>query len=294
MNEPFNYIRVKDRIVNQESKMFDATYLKLEPAIYEVNLIKQGLFDSGTLSYIPVQDNKDLVRFSSGIIHNICTKVDSFLNKDTKEKYAKYNLAHKLGIILYGLAGTGKTSCAYLLFKQLVENHNAICLVAGSWNISYMIRNIKSIRQYQDNPIVIFFDEIDDHINNSETDWLTFLDGSDSIENVIVLGCTNYLSKIPERIKNRPSRIKLLYEIDRFPDAVYEEYIKAKISDITTEKLKEIVYKVGEAKFTIDQVKHVLIDHFIDSISIDDAIQSTQLIKSTSITSEENDDDIDF
>ena len=95
--------------------------------------------------------------------------------------------------------------------------------------ISYCWEFVEKIRRIQDNLIVVILDEVDQHIYNNgsnnesivktildgnESIVKTILDGNSSIDNCIFLAATNYLDKIPEAIRNRPSRFKYVLDIE--------------------------------------------------------------------------------
>lgn len=160
-----------------------------------------------------------------------------------------------------------------------MKKYNAVCLIGTDKHISFIQTCISYIRSKQDSPIVVFVDEFDYHIESAESAWLTFLDGTDSLNGIIFIGCTNYLNKISDRIKHRKSRIKYLFEVDKFPIAIYEQYIQSKIPSISKPLLKEIAFKSEENKLTIDQLKHVLIDYKLDGVKLDKAIEDVKSIK---------------
>ena len=66
-------------------------------------------------------------------------------------------------------------------------------------------------------PIKLFieFDEFDEFVKEGKEGLIkTFLDGSSSTNNTIFLAMTNYIERIPDSIKNRPSRFKYQIEIE--------------------------------------------------------------------------------
>jgi hypothetical protein len=72
-----------------------------------------------------------------------------------------------------------------------------------------------------------------------EESFLPFLDGNDSVEDLIFIGCTNYINKIPDRIKNRKSRIKECFSILlKYYDKLYRKSLGKR--ENLGELLKEI------------------------------------------------------
>ncbi len=248
------------------------------------------MFQPPRYAFQPINRLENLVAFEDGSVKVSMDKLAKFFSKDYIAAHIKLDVAHKVGMLLYGPPGTGKTSCAQLIMNKLVRDYDAVCLIGTGISTSFVKKCVNEIRLEQDSPIIVFVDEFENLACNptEEQSLLTFLDGSDSVRNLIYLACTNYLDKIPDRIKCRPSRIKHLIEINKFPDAVYNQYISTKIKVITSKRLAELVVLCGEANLTIDQVKHVLINVEIEKMSVPKAIKA---VKNAPVERVEEEDD---
>ena len=274
MSHKFAKLAIDNVFIPYEDKSYTSFHDQLPPDIYKLE-IKESIF--GRMPYFKVikQDEK-LVRFKNGVVKHIINTADNFFNPDTIDKYKTLDVPHKMGLILYGPPGTGKTCTATLIMKELVEKYDAICLNYTGVTLYNLKSAINTIRLSQKNPIVIFYDEIDAAFNAQELDYLTFLDGESQFNNLIVLGCTNKIGNIPDRIINRKSRIKHCIEITSFPIAVYEDYVKKKMPLLDNEIVAKIAFKAEEACLTIDQLKHVLIDFYVDGTEIEPAIENVK------------------
>jgi len=268
----YKKLKEKNQIILQSDTIYEEQYEKLKGGVYE--LWNAGSMFSGYIPGFSMIEEKDkLVKFKSGIVSDVISDTEKFLREETKHMYKELKITHKIGLIFHGKPGTGKTSACMLIMKELVEKYQAICLVATGKRTSFISTSISRIREVQDNPIVLFVDELESSFRAEEEDWLTFLDGTNSFDNLIFMGCTNYLDKIPARIKYRKSRIKYLYNIDSLPQQVYREYLRDRVPSMEDAKIHEFAFKAEEKNLTIDQLKHAMIDHKLEGVSIDEAIK---------------------
>lgn len=260
----------KEIIIFKDSN-FSNGWETLPPGIYDI--YKSGSIFDNYLTFYPSPQLDGLVKFKHGLINDVIQDTQKFFSENTKEAYKELKACHKMGIILYGPPGTGKTATCRLIMEEIVEKYKAVCLIGTGKGVPFVLGAIGSIRRLQKNPIVLFIDEVEYTIKTEEGYLLPFLDGSDSVEELVFMGCTNYLDKIPERIKDRKSRIKHLYEIKALPSPVYEEYIKDRLPKMEGRVVTEFAYKAEESGLTIDQLKNALIDYRINELSIDVAIK---------------------
>ena len=181
---------------------------------------------------------------------------------NSKENFKKYNLSPKRGIILHGYPGCGKTSLIYLLVEEL-KKRNGICISFDSpqnWiEIAKLIRKVEKER-----PLLCIIEDIDLIIAKfGEEPFLNFLDGLNSIDNVVYVATTNNIEKIPDRIKNRPSRFDKTYKIEKPSEEDREIYFNAKIhgDDVKKYDIKTLVKDTKN--FTMAHIKETFISLYI-------------------------------
>jgi hypothetical protein len=260
--------------------------VKLKPSVYKI-------WDMGAIrgfrpQFEELTGGDQLVRFKTGIVAEVIEDADKFFKPETRNAYKELKVTHKMGMIFHGKPGTGKTSMCTLIMRELAEKHSAICLDCTGKSLNFIKYVIEELRNIQDNPIVIFVDEFEFSVQREENRYLTFLDGTDSVDNSIFIGCTNYLKKVPKRIKDRKSRIKKLHCISCLPEAVYREYVIDRVPSMGPSEVAEFTHYAIEKEMTIDQLKHALIDHKIEGLPIEKAVESAILV--SDVTKEDDED----
>jgi len=281
-----NFIKTKkndNMIITHREESVLKDYEKLPAGIYSTSNVG-GPFQR-IIAYTEIENKDSLINFKEGVFQELINKFNIFFSEDYKKKFEEIGILRKLGVILYGPPGTGKTCTTTLVMQNLVTTRDAICLsFSSATSLDWITKIIQEIREIQDNPIVVFIDEVEDFFHNNGSSVLPFLDGDESVKDLIFLGCTNYLEQIEDRIKNRKSRIKHLVEIKSLPFDVYKEYIQGKLKDIDAKTLSEFAYKCIEHGLVIDQVKNALIDWYVEGATLDEAIQEAKKLAPEEVT----------
>ena len=178
---------------------------------------------------------------------------------------------HKAGILLYGKQGTGKTSMFKKYFNSAVNEYNALVFDIKITEATYIWWDfLKDIRTIQNNPIIVFFDEFDEYFhghgrhNAQEEGIKKILDGTNSIDNCLFFMTTNYLDRIPETIKNRPSRVKYSIEVEGIQDEkLIKQFLKQSFDKV--EMVVDYEKEVSKMKgWTIDELKQWVLDKIMD------------------------------
>lgn len=193
-------------------------------------------------------------------------KIDLFFNsffaKEIFDTLKKLGLIHKIGILLYGKEGTGKSSIAKHYYNIAIKEHNAIAFYVNQYDENFMKcwEFINDIRKIQDNPIIVIFEEFDGFLQYNVNQLKSILDGNLSITNTIFFASTNYIDKIPNEIKNRESRFKFVINIEGIQnkDEVFKIMINM-LKDINTKEEVEIFSEELCGK-TIDEIKQFCLD----------------------------------
>ena len=232
-----------------------------KPGFYQFSLDNEGVACS-TIAIDEVH-----TPYKSSTNDEIIKGVMSFFSsKKLKKQINMMGFPHKMGVLLYGKPGTGKTTLINYISHLLFEQQNAIIMVCNNAeSVEASIAMAKSIREIQNNPIVMIMDEFERFVanNSQEARIKTFLDGGDSIDNCLVLGATNYIEQVPKSIGERESRIRILKEITGVDT-------KEEVADIVNGMLNEanvaasinrdkIIDGIGTG-ITLDFIKNAVID----------------------------------
>jgi SpoVK/Ycf46/Vps4 family AAA+-type ATPase len=246
--------------VRTEKKLLSGTYNlgnSGHPS-YEV-ILKQLTYDKIT-SIHSFPDKDKLIAF-----------FNSFFNSDIRKKINDSKFLHKAGVLLYGKEGTGKsTIIKYFCDKSVKENDSLVFYINSYDCIGRNWEFIQNIRKIQDNPIIVIFEECENKIEDYESLLKSILDGNLSIDNSIVFATTNYIDKIPQAIKDRPSRFKYSINVESLQD---EEstfgILNNLLSDICT-KEEIIKYSKDLKGSTLDVLKQFSLDRImnIDTFTI--------------------------
>lgn len=185
----------------------------------------------------------------------------AFFDPKVIKKIKSVGLYHKIGALLHGLEGSGKTSIAKYYCHKLIKDQKAVVFhITNSDKLKEIWTFVRSIRQIQNNPIVIVFDEIDRYMQSYSAIMKTILDGEISINNCIFFGMTNFIDSIPRAIKDRPSRFKYCLEIGGVQDEkVIEQLIFDIIGDIVDTKTIKVMALECKNE-TLDIIKQRCLD----------------------------------
>jgi broad-specificity NMP kinase len=155
-------------------------------------------------------------------MYELRSGIDKWNNVTTKELYKSMGITYKLGVLLYGLPGTGKTSLCKAIASELGYELHIISLNSYE-NEEELISRIVKVKKKS----VILFEDIDCYHNivrgreevakNAKAITLSTLlnifDGVISPEGVIFIATTNHIDKIdPALLRSGRFDIKIQLE----------------------------------------------------------------------------------
>jgi len=222
---------------------------KLPPNIY---LINSNM--AGEISFV-VKDviTSKYIDLPTMITASVINDIETFWKKETKNKFDKFGLVYKRGTIMHGEPGTGKTCTVFKVISSVVDMGGIAIYNPEPWVFSEAVKILHSIQG--ETPIVCVFEEFDKYCNSG--DFLSLLDGDLQVPSIYYLATTNHIERIPNSIKNRPSRFAKVIEIGKPDKAARESYIKSFLTDISDSDLSTWV-KSTEF-MVLDQIKDMII-----------------------------------
>lgn len=193
--------------------------------------------------------------------------VDEFFSDSCRQLHRDLGMTHKLGLLLYGQAGTGKTTMSYSLAQNFIHTQQAVVVTVRDVNeYNFVLEFLKEIKKSQgDFMSVTIFDECENSMREYEEFMKRELDSTYSLGNHLNLFTTNYIDRIPSAIKDRESRIRFSTEVFGVKDeiAVFEildgmnSNLGEKVrlpQDRVQKMVKDLVSK------TLDNIKNRFID----------------------------------
>lgn len=235
----------------------------------------------------------ELIRFPNTITDDIINEFDKFWK--LKPEYDKRGEQHKRGFLLHGPAGGGK-SCAILFIMQEFIKQGGIVFEFGSM----LIDGLQKFRSVEpDRKIMVIIEDIDGILKSpNEQVLLQFLDGGVQHTNTIVIATTNYIEKLPDRIRNRPSRFDRVEFIGYSGEEERKIYIKVKSENYKKGKLLTKMVKDTHG-FTLAHIKELILAVEVYKLDYDETLERIRKMRKKKESSDDyalpdNDHEIGF
>lgn len=244
-------------------------YPKLNPGVYRVDWDPR----TDTVSFAEMDSCHDKLVDLPGTEYDlVMADMDTFLSKECISRFEEIGLIHKMNILLYGAPGTGKTCIVNRVSQKVIDSGGIVLFnpQPGSLKTTYEV--LDAIQP--DTRVLVIFEEMDEHVRNDETKLLHVLDGEVQKKNAMYIATTNYIDKIPARVR-RPGRFASVIKVG-FPSLkARKAYLATKLKD---ENLIDKIASKTEG-FSIDELKEVVRGHYCMMKPLDEYIQ---LIKDSS------------
>lgn len=207
-------------------------------------------------------------------------------------KFRERGFLHKRGFMLWGPAGSGKTSMLQLLIKRLVEDQKGIVLLIERPDYAAgclaLVRGIEPIR-----PVIAVLEDIDALVQrHGEHELLALLDGEAQVDSICFVATTNYPERLDRRFVDRPSRFDTISYIGMPSAAARRMYFATKEPSLPAEELDAWV-KASEG-FTIAHLKEMIIAVRCFGQPLEDVVKRLEEMHERKLTSEDTPDKPSF
>lgn len=203
------------------------------------NRIFRKIINSESNGYLGELINK---RDISTLFINEKERLLSVINTWTEEKefYRTHGIQYKLGILVSGEPGTGKSTLGRVIASYL----NYTLVYVDLYSIGSANKLIENLTQINPESVIIL-EDIDCVLGNREDEKstpesiqltnaiLNFLDGVLSPENCIIIASTNYVDRLDSAVK-RPGRFDLQLELGKLDYKTAKEMCDSFDIDIDT------------------------------------------------------------
>jgi SpoVK/Ycf46/Vps4 family AAA+-type ATPase len=250
----------KVQLVNTDSTDIRKT---LENAVYKLEV--RSSFFGTSVSFNKTNDYKKGCNIKSGTHGQIKDMIDTFLSDEQNEARNLLGLKHKIGLVMKGKPGTGKTFLAGQIAQKLCDEKNAVAIVGNDFENVNLSSFVDNIRKHDENRlIVLILDEFEKYYRDLNTaKLLSFLDGPESKDNIIIIATVNSTKNLPDTLTERPGRFEKIFDFNSDLKNVVSSLINDMIPSIYKEKLNiEGLSKTAIEKdmVTIDQIKLIVRD----------------------------------
>lgn len=224
------------------------------------NVYSIGTNMNGDILYCAINVTTDsLIRFPNSKNDEIINTIEKFW--ESKEQYEMFGQVYKRGLLLHGEPGCGKTGMLNLLFEQLLRKGGLVFVVGDPY---LTIKAVERLRMVEPNRnLILLYEDIDSLFERyGESHLLSMLDGELQFPGVLHLATTNYLWKIPARLKNRPSRFDEVIEI--FPPNTDERSLFIRHLMQPVEDKSKVLEMIRDTEnFSLAHIKELIISVYL-------------------------------
>lgn len=210
-----------------------------------------------------------------------------------RERFTSRGFLHKRGYLLWGPAGSGKTSGLMQMAADIIDSYGGIvCQIEDPVLAAHGLGLIRKIEP--DRPIVALIEDLDALVRrgNFENAFLALLDGEAQVDRITYIATTNYPELLDRRFVDRPSRFDTIRYIGMPSAAARSVYLATKEPSLTEAELAEWV---GQTEgFSVAHLRElvILVKCFEQPLSV--AIKRLEKMRAKKPSSDDSPDSSPF
>lgn len=200
------------------------TVTAFPPNAYEIGEIR------GQIMFRKIDiDVTGLLRLPDTVSDQVLAEIEKFW--DRADRFVKYKITQRRGILIAGPSGCGKTCTSKLVCVNVVQRGGVVIPYTDPRLLIHGLALFRSIQP--DTPIVVPMEDIDEIAAGDSSTFLNMLDGIYAqFKRVVFVATTNYPERLERRVTNRPSRFDCVITMDHPNLAARQMYLDALAADV--------------------------------------------------------------
>jgi len=246
----------------------DNIFPSLDEKVYTLDL--QRSFFGISYIFSPMTRYENAKVSKAGIFKEVYNYTKGFFNSNRTKLRKEMGFVNKMNLILKGEPGTGKTHLACTVANELVKEHKGLGIVMNDIDDVEFDKLIDKIRINEPDRLLIFvLDELEKNSrgNLRNPNFLAFLDGAKSRENVIIIATVNSIQDFPNFLIKRPGRFEKVFDFVFNTEDTLSELTKELIPErysSNKEVVDDIVMGALISKIkTIDELRFYILNYLV-------------------------------